>query len=107
MIILYRKKPTHLPHPHTKPTYGAKVQFALTPDDSAPLTAEAKQQLQAITRALLYYGRAADNKLLDALSTIVTQTYTRTQQTATHINHLLNYVATYPNDRVIYRESAI
>jgi len=85
-----QRKLTHSPYPHTKRTYGAKVQFAPTPDDSTPLTAKAKQQLQAITRVLLYYSRAVNNKLLVALSTIVTQTHTPIQLTATHVNRLLN-----------------
>ena len=100
-----KNKPTHSPHPHSPPSYGAKIQLAPAPDDSSPLNDETKQRMQAITGALLCYARAVDNKLLVALGTIATQTHAPTQRTAQLVDHLLNYVATYPNDGIIYRKS--
>ena len=39
-------------------------------DKSSPLNAEGVRRVQKIVRALLYYARAVDNKLLVALSAI-------------------------------------
>jgi hypothetical protein len=59
---------------------------------------------------LLYYARAVDNKLLVALSAIAArQSYATvaTEQAATEqaVHLLLDYVATYPADGIVYRSS--
>jgi hypothetical protein len=46
-----------------------------------------------------------DNKLLVALNAIGMQQSAATQQTQQAIDQLLDYVATYPNDGIIYRSS--
>ena len=51
--------------------------------------------------ALLYVGRAVNNKLLVALSAIVSQQAAATEDTAAAIEQLLDYVATYPNDGIL------
>ena len=100
-----KNKPTHSPHPHALLAYGAKTHLALTPDTFSSLNNEMKQQIQAILESLLYYARTIDNKLLVALGIIATKTYALTKHIAQLVDHLLNYVATYPNDRIIYRKS--
>ena len=54
---------------------------------------------------LLYVGRAVNNKLLIALSAIGSQQAEATEDTAASIQQLLDYVATYPNDGIIFRKS--
>ena len=59
-----------------------------------------------VVGALLYYGRAVDNKILTTLSLIGFQQSKATENTKTPINSmLLDYCATYPNDGIKYRSS--
>ena len=55
--------------------------------------------------ALLYVGRAVNNKLLVALSAIGAQQAAATENTAETTEQLLDYVATYPNDGILFRKS--
>ena len=50
-------------------------------------------------------GRAINNKLLVALSAILTQQESATEYTAAAIEKLLDYVATDPNDGILFRKS--
>ena len=54
--------------------------------------------------ALLYVGRAVNNKLLVALSAIGAQQAAATENTAAAIEQLLDYVATHPNDGILFRK---
>ena len=60
-------KPQHSPFCHTPIIYGTKQQFTHSPYASPPLNATGVKRVQAIIGALLYYGRAVDNKLLVVL----------------------------------------
>ena len=55
--------------------------------------------------ALLFYGKAVDNKVLVALNTIGTQQAAATEINNKAIDHLFDYLATYPNDVIVYRYS--
>ena len=55
--------------------------------------------------ALLYVGRSVNKKLIVALSTIGSQQVAATDETAAAIEQLLDYVATYPNDGILFRKS--
>ncbi len=55
--------------------------------------------------SLLYYARAVDNKLLVALSAIVACQAKATIATKKAVDLLLDYVATYPNDGIVYQAS--
>ena len=50
-------------------------------------------------------GRAVNNKLLVELSEIGAQQEAATEDTAEAIEQLLDYVATYPNDGILFRKS--
>ena len=50
-------------------------------------------------------GRAVNNKLLAALSAIGAQQASATEDTAAAIEKLIDYVATYPNDGILFRKS--
>ena len=54
--------------------------------------------------ALLYVGRSVNNKLIVALSAIGFQQAAATEDTAAAIEQLLDYVATYPNDGILFRK---
>ena len=71
----------------------------MQPTDTSPLLNEKGINIiQGIVGALLYVGRAVNNKLLVALSAIGAQQ-------AAAIEQLLDYVATYPNDGILFRKS--
>ena len=55
--------------------------------------------------ALLYVGRAVNNKLIVALSAIGAQQAAATEDTAASIEQLLDYVTIYPNDGILFRKS--
>ena len=72
---------------------------------SPPLNTEWVKRIQAIVGAGLFYGRAVDNKLLVALNTIGTQQATATEATNDAITQLLDCMATYPDDGIVYYSS--
>ena len=74
-------------------------------DTSKPLNEKGIKGIQGIVGALLYVGREVNNKLLVALSAIGSQQATATEDTAEAIEQLLDYVATYPNDGILFRKS--
>ena len=84
-------------------SYGAKAQ--LTPDTSERLDEHRKRCIQEIVGSLLYYTRAVDNKLLVALSAIASRQAYATVATEQAVHLLLDYVATYPADGIVYRSS--
>ena len=93
------------PHRHREIIYGAKHQHSPDPDDSPALDDAGIKRVQRIVGGLLYYGRAVDNKLLVTLSAIGSQQAAATEHTNEAVAQLLDYVATYPADGVIYRAS--
>ena len=63
-------KPQLLPHKHHKITYGAKEQHTHVARPSLKLDPKGVKRVQEIVGALLFYGRAVDNKLLVAINAI-------------------------------------
>ena len=61
--------------------------------------------MQSVSRALLLYCRAVENKLLVALRKIGQQQAAVTQATNDAIMQLLEYKATYPSDGINFRAS--
>ena len=54
---------------------------------------------------ILYYERELDSKIIVILSSICNQQAASTEDTAAAVHQLLDYVATYPNDGIAYRDS--
>ena len=75
------RNPQHSPYKHAPIIYGTKVQYTAEDDDSPPLDADDILRVQSIVGALLFYGRAVDNKLLVALSKLGQQQAAATQAT--------------------------
>ena len=73
---------------------GTKQQFTHSPDASPPLNDTGVKRVQAIINALLYYGRAVDNKLLVALSDLASTQAAATKLTNTNLSQLLDYLST-------------
>jgi hypothetical protein len=85
-----------------RPDYGVKVQYAKH-DTTAVLSAEQIKCIQRTTGKFLFYARAIDNTMLHALNDIATSTINGTKATLAATDHFLNYAASNPNGKIIYR----
>ena len=83
--------------------YGAKQQFFNSPDASPKLDDAGLKRVQAIVGSLLYYGRAFDSNLIVDLIKLGSTQAAATELTNAELSQLLDYLATYPNDGIIYR----
>ncbi len=86
-------------------SYGAKTHLTPESDASELLDDARKHRIQEIVGSLLYYTRAVNNKLLVALSAIAARQAKSTVATEQAAHLLLDYVATYPNNGIVYRAS--
>ena len=98
-------KPQLSPHKHRPIDYGATQQLVQPTDTIQPLNEKGIKIIQGIMGDLLYVGREVNNKLIVALSAIGAQQAAATEGTSAAIEHLLDYVATYPNDGILFRKS--
>jgi hypothetical protein len=94
-----------LPFTATPIAYGQKKQYTPDKDTLAPLSPERIKRIQKIIGSLLYYARAVKMKLLVALNAISAQQTKVTAHMEQLMEMLLNYVATYPNNGIVYRVS--
>ena len=99
------KKTQLSPHKHRPIDYGATQQLVQPTDTSKPINDKGINRVQGIVGDLLYVGREFNNKVLMALSAIGAQQAAATEDTAAAIEKLLYYVATYPNDGILFRKS--
>ena len=60
-------------------------------------------RVQSIVGAALFYGHSVDNKILVAINTIGIQQVLATETTNDAVHQLLDYLATYPDDGILYR----
>ena len=97
------RKPQLPPHKCYEVKYGSKTQLAPEKDASKPLKDTEIRRVQTIVGALLWIGRAVNNKLLVALSAIGYQQASATEDTNKAIHQLLDYCSTYPDDGIIYQ----
>ena len=98
-------KPQLSPHKHRKIVYGAKEQHTHRAPPSPKLDEKGVKRVQEVVGALLFYGRAVDNKLLVVINAIGIQQATATKATNKAVDTLLDYLATYPDDGTLYRAS--
>ena len=90
-------RPQHAPHKWTRPTYGAKTQFAPNPDTTDKLGKTGITRIQQINGTFLYYGRAIDPTILVALNEIATQQASPSIATTKKADMLMDYLSTYPH----------
>jgi hypothetical protein len=95
-------KPEHAPHDWKPPQYGAKIQYAESPDETPYLDVADKKRVQEVLGTLLYYARAIDITMLKAIGTIATQQANPTEATMKALVKLLNYAATHPDAELRY-----
>jgi hypothetical protein len=98
-------KPRLSPYTCLPISYGTKTQFSPDDDISALLDDARKHRIQEIIGSLFYYAHAVDNKLLVALSAIAAKQSKATVAMERAVHLILDYVATYPNNGIIYRAS--
>ena len=92
------RKPQLSPHKCREVKYGSKTQLAPEEETSKPLNDAGIRWVQTIVGALLWIGRAVNNKLLVDISAIGSQQASATEDTNKAIHQLLDYCATYPDD---------
>ncbi len=97
--------PRHQPHPHVKPTYGAKAQYTEDVDTSLPLDKKGKKYIHEVIGTFLYYARCVDSTMLPALGSLTTQQANPTQNTKKLVHQFLNYATTHPNAIITYQAS--
>jgi hypothetical protein len=95
-------KPRLLSHKCLPIFYGAKAQLIAEANTSELLDKHRECQIQEIVGSLLHYAWAVDNKLLVALSAIAVQQSCATITTKQAVYLLLDYVATYHSNGIIY-----
>ena len=98
-------KPQQAPFRHAPINYSAKQQFANLSNASPKLDDSGLKRVQAIVSSLLYYGRAVDNKLLFTLIEFGSTQAAATELTNADLSQLLDYLATHPNDGILYQSS--
>ena len=99
------KKPQYSPHKNRPIDYGATQELVQPTNTIQTLNEKGMKRIQGIVGAKIYVVRAVNNKLLVALSAIGAQQAAAIEDTAAAIEELLNYVATYPNDVILFRNS--
>lgn len=98
-------KKEHSPHPWQRPTYGAKTQYAPSPDESPSVDAADKTRILEVLGTLLFYARAVDSTLLTAIGELATEQSQATKTTMHKLSQLLNYCASYPDATVRFHAS--
>jgi hypothetical protein len=94
--------PQHQPHPHVKPTYGAKAQYTENVDTSPPLDKKGKKYIQEVIGTFLYYTRCVNSTMLPALVSLSTQQANPMQNIKKIVHQLLDYAATHPDAIITY-----
>ena len=85
--------------------YGATQQLLQPTNTSPPLNEKGIKRIQGIVGDLLYVGIVVNNKLLVSLRGIGAQQAAETEEKAASIEQLLDYVAIYPDDGIMFRNS--
>ena len=95
------KRPVKAPEKFKPIQYGAKVQTAGV-DTSPQLAKDRIRHIQDVVGTLLYYARAVNPTLLATLRKIASRQSAATEEVATMIKQLLEYVATHSNTGIRY-----
>ena len=90
------------PHHHFPPTYGARVQFAESEDNTPLLTEEKIKFIQQVVGVFLYYAIAIDNTVIVPLSDIGSEQARATSKTMDKVQQLLDCLASDPNETIRY-----
>ena len=101
-------KKRHLsPYRYTPIIHGAKIQYATEPPFSPALDDKGIHRVHSIVGALLYYVQAVENKLVGDLNELGKQKASSTKDTDAALLQILDYIATYPNDGILFHASDV
>ena len=92
------------PSIYMPPKYGQKEQVADV-DSSDKLSEEKKKKIQEELGVLLYYARAVDPTILQALNAISSEQATPTEKVQKNMDRLGDYVSRYKNNKTVYKAS--
>ena len=98
------KKLQYSPHKHRPIDYGSKQQIVQPTYTSPALDDKVIKRFQGVVGALLCMGIAVNNKRLLSLIEIGAQQAAATEETVELIEQLLKYVATYPDNGILFRK---
>ena len=93
------------PYPHNPPEYGEKVKYAKGEDNPPLLAKTDKKFVQQVTGVFLFYARAVDSTMLTALSAIVSEQETPTENTMKKCKQFLDYAASQEEAILTYKKS--
>ena len=97
-------KAQYAPHQWSLPSFGKTSQH-VNIDTSNVLDKKGTKQVQSISGAFLYYGRAVDPTILPALSSIASTQANPTINTLNECKMLMDYLSTYPNAKIRFHKS--
>ena len=86
------------------PTYESKVQY-VEEDLTKPLILAQYKIVEQIVGKFLYYAKAIDNTIAHMMNHIRLQKSKGTKKLMQAITHFLEYAASNPNAKIIYRKS--
>ena len=98
------KRHQYAPSKMERPDYEQRIQY-VKEIDHTPMTPGENKHTQRTTGKFLFYGRAIDNTMLHALNDIASAKDIKA--TIAAVKHFLDYAASNPNARIIYRASDI
>ena len=90
---------------YVPPAYGKSSGQQVSPEILTPLSPDEITRCQEIIGSLLYYARAVDSTMLTAVNAIASELARPTQLLHAHIQRLLAYAASYPNNSLVYKRS--
>jgi hypothetical protein len=95
---------TYSPAPYSFVPNGSKSYLSSLPDESI-ISNDRQQFIRTVVGSSLYYARVIDSTMLCDANRLGSQVSKPTKTTELNTMHLLNYAATYPVVRVIFRAS--
>ena len=96
---MFTGKHYYAPSKIDRPDYRAKIQFAKI-NTAAPLSLVQIKHIERVVGRFLYYARAIDNTMLNALNDIASSKSKGTQTTWEAVKYSLNYTTSNPNAEI-------
>ena len=103
----FKHRQQNSPHPHAPSIFGAKVQYSTPANDSPILPDKHLKYIQQVVGVFLYYGIAIDNTILIGIGDIAAKQSVSTANNTACVDHLLDYLASNPNDTIRYHASGM
>ena len=100
-------RPQHSPHPVAPRRYGKSAQHPIPPYKAPAAGPDGILCVQQVVGSILYYARAVYMIALTALTTLGSKQDKATAHILRSTEHLLDYLATYPNTKLRYYASAM